>query len=375
MCINKTFVYGKSVSGDNFTDRIKETQRLKMNFEAGMNSIIISQRRIGKTSLVKHVMEQVSHDIKVVFLDIYKCRTEYDFYESFASTLISSCSSKTDQALQLAKEMILSINPKISFGWEGKTISLSLGINKKSNTPEEILSLPERLALKLGKNLVVCIDEFQQIGEFSESLEVQKRLRSVWQHQEHVSYCLFGSKRHLMLNLFQNRRMPFYQFGDMMFIERIPTDMWVPFICNRFECGGKHISEQFAEKICNAVENYSSYVQQMSWNIFTSTVDDVDDDAFSQGFEMTMNQTTPLFVEQTLDLTAYQLNFLRAICSGYHTNFDKKEITEQFPMGTRNNLQRIITALTERELIELRNDGTYDTSDPLYKIWFKREMM
>lgn len=376
MCTTKAFVYGKSVGGDNFTDRINETKRLKMNFEAGMNSIIISPRRLGKTSLVKHVMECVDNaKVLVVFMDIYRCRTEYEFLDVFASAVVSACTTKTEQAIELAKEMIMSIKPKISVGIGKAKVELSLGIEKRSNTPEEILSLPERIAAKLGKEIVVCIDEFQQVGEMPDSLEVQKRLRSVWQHQEHVSYCLFGSKRHLMLNLFQNKRMPFYQFGDMLFINRIPTAMWVPFICERFKSGKKEISETYAEKICQTVENYSSYVQQMAWNVFTCTDDVVDDAAFEQGFDITLEQTSPLFVEQTIGLTTYQLNFLRAICTGYHKDFGKAEVTEQFALGARSNLPRIVKSLTERELIELRSDGTYDISDPMFKIWFRENMM
>lgn len=82
---------------------------------------------------------------------------------------------------------------------------------------------------------MICIDEFQQIGEFPDSLDVQKRLRGVWQHHQNVSYCFFGSKRHLMENIFQSRRMPFYMFGEMLHLECIPTEYWVPFICSRFE--------------------------------------------------------------------------------------------------------------------------------------------
>ena len=97
-------------------------------------------------------------------------------------------------------------------------ISLSLGITPQNYQPEEILQLPEMIAQEQGVHLVVCIDEFQQIGEFNNSLVVQKRLRGVWQHQRNVSYCLFGSKKHLMMKLFQNRRMPFYQFGELRFV-------------------------------------------------------------------------------------------------------------------------------------------------------------
>ena len=93
--------------------------------------------------------------------------------------------------------------------------SLPLGITPKDYSPEEILNLPERIAKEQGVRLVVCIDEFQQIGEFTDSLTIQKRLRGVWQHHQNVSYCFFGSKKHLMENIFQSRRMPFYQFGEI----------------------------------------------------------------------------------------------------------------------------------------------------------------
>ena len=72
--------------------------------------------------------------------------------------------------------------------------------------PEEILNLPQRLAEKRGKHILICIDEFQQIGEFADSLTMQKRMRGVWQCQQNVSYCLFGSKKHMLENIFQNRK-------------------------------------------------------------------------------------------------------------------------------------------------------------------------
>lgn len=51
--MEKAFVYGMSVGGNNFTDRIEETKRIKLDFENGVNVILISPRRMGKTSLIK----------------------------------------------------------------------------------------------------------------------------------------------------------------------------------------------------------------------------------------------------------------------------------------------------------------------------------
>jgi len=373
--MSKPFVYGMSVEGNHFTDRELETQRLKLNFENGVNSILISPRRMGKTSLVKKVMNQIDDKkIKVVYMDIYKCRTEYEFYELFASTIIQHTASRVDKMIETAKEFIMSIVPKVIYSPDpGTEFALSLGINPSSNTPEEILNLPERIALKRGMDIVVCIDEFQQIGEMADTLTIQKTLRSVWQHHQHTSYCLFGSRQHMMKNLFQSRKMPFYQFGDMFFIKRIPTEKWVPFIISRFEDSGKTISPELAQKICDAVDNYSSYVQQLAWNVFAVSGHAVTEQDIKYGYEATMAQSVSLFVEQTANLTSYQLNLVRAICQGYHHDFGSKEVTSRFELGTKSNLTKLKKALVEREIIEINETGCY-IADPLFERWFVTEM-
>ena len=56
------FVFGVRVEGDTFTDRRIETDRLKANFTYGVNTILISPRRMGKTSLVDRVCSLVGSD-------------------------------------------------------------------------------------------------------------------------------------------------------------------------------------------------------------------------------------------------------------------------------------------------------------------------
>ena len=374
--MDKAFIYGMSVEGKNFTDRELETKRLQLNFENGMNSILISPRRIGKTSLVKKVKSLTENQERiVVFMDIYKCRSEYEFYEKFASSVIQATSTKMDQMVQTAKEFIMSITPRITYSPDpGTEYTLSLGITPKMNTPEEILDLPERIAQKKGIQMVVCIDEFQQIGEMPDSLTVQKTIRSVWQHHRNVCYCLFGSKQHLMNNLFYSRKMPFYQFGDMFFLKKIPTEKWVPFITSRFKDAGKQISEKLAERICQTVDNYSSYVQQLAWNVFVVSDSIVTEQSFQEGMEATFAQVTPFFVELTANLTTYQMNLLRAICSGFHEDFGKKDVPSHYDLGSRSNLVKLKKALIEREIIEQTEDGLF-ISDPLFEHWFKREMV
>lgn len=374
--MDKAFVYGMSVEGENFTDRIKETARLKKDFENGLNVILMSPRRMGKTSLVKKVKSEIKDPkLKVVLMDVYDCRSEYDFYNRFASSILKQTASKTEQVLENIKKFLVRVSPKISFSTEPLTdFSLSLGITPKEYSPEEILQLPEVLAKEKNIHLIVCIDEFQQIGEFPDSITVQKRMRGVWQHQQNVSYCLFGSKKHLMTKLFQSRRMPFFQFGEVNELKPIPTKDWVTFIQQRFKDKGQSISAALVKKICETVEGYSSYVQQLAWNVMAETDKEATETSLNNGIEALLAQNASFFTEQTRGLSTYQLNFIRAICKGYHSGFTSKTIAEQFPMGTKSNIPRIKASLLDREIIDEDNSGVV-LADCVFQRWFMREFM
>ena len=357
--MEKAFVYGMSVEGENFTDRLKETKRLKMDMENGINVILVSPRRIGKSSLVRKVIKEMNNPkIQTVFMDIYDCRDEYSFYNRFASEILKQTATKAEQVIENIKKFLVRLTPKIAFSPEPTSeYSLSLGITPQNYQPEEILQLPEIIGQAHGVHIVVCIDEFQQIGEMTDSLPIQKRLRGVWQHQRNVSYCLFGSKKHLMTKLFQNRRMPFFQFGEMMFLDKIPTDDWIPCIRSRFESQGKQISEELARRICETVEGNSSYVQQLAWNVMAETDKVATEDDFLRAVDSLLAQCSALFEEQLKGLTGYQLNFLRALSDGVTTDFASKSILETYLLGSKSNISRIKSSLQDKEMIDLNKDA------------------
>lgn len=374
--MEKAFVYGMSVDGNNFTDRIEETKRIKLDFENGVNVILISPRRMGKTSLIKKVISEIDNPmLKIVYMDIYDCRSEYDFYNRFAETIMKSTGNHLEQVMENIKRFLVRISPKISFSPEPNSeFSVSLGITPKDYSPEEILNLPERIAKEQGVRLVVCIDEFQQIGEFTDSLSIQKRLRGVWQHHQNVSYCFFGSKKHLMENIFQSRRMPFYLFGEMLHLKCIPTVYWVPFICSRFEKYGKKIAEEYAGRICQVVKNYSSYVQQLAWNVMAETEKEVNEESFEEGLKALLEQNSSLFIQQTEGLTTYQLNFIRLLCKDIHSGFTTQTVSEIYPLGSKSNIDRIKKSLVDKEIITIEKEGIF-LADSVFELWFKREMM
>jgi hypothetical protein len=368
----KPFIFGVATSGENFTDRVSETQRLLYNFQYGVNTVLISPRRWGKTSLVQKVRSLAqSSKLKVVYLDIFSCRNEHDFYDAFATAILQQTSSKLEEWMENARLFLSRISPKVSFGPDPmQDFSISLNIDPKHDNIDEILQLPEKIANKKGCSIVVCIDEFQQIGEFPNSKTFQKRLRSVWQLQKSASYCLFGSKKHLMNELFESKSQPFYKFGDAIYLQKIPTPDWVEYISQRFSATGKSISAELAEKIVTTVNNHSSYVQQLSWLTWIHTTEAATIDSFNEAYQDLLQQNQALFEKQTESLTANQLNFLRAIIDGVTSEFSSKAVIDKYQLGTSAGIAVIKRALINKELIEIENRRPV-IADPVLALWLR----
>lgn len=370
------FVFGVRVEGNTFTDRKEETNRLKMNFLYGVNTILISPRRMGKTSLVEKVCSLVESDtLKIAKIDAFGCRSENDFINAFATAVVRATSSKWEEWMENAKTFLSRFIPKISIGQDPLTdFSIALEYNRANTVTEDILQLPETIAKQKGIKIVICIDEFQQIADFPDSITFQKKLRSVWQLQSNVSYCLYGSKKHMMEKMFQSQSHPFYRFGDLFYLDKISETDWVEYICDRFRVTGKEISHELASEICTVTDRYSSYVQQLAWLVWLRTDKHATKEDVEFGIDRMLDACEPLFIQQTESLSAYQMNFLRALADGVHTGFTRSEILDTYQLGTAANISRLKKALTEKDLIMMTAPKRLEISDPILALWLKRRV-
>lgn len=376
--MKKSFVYGVAVTDYNFTGREAEIRHLKANFENGINSILISPRRYGKTSLVNYVCRSLSEtDIIIVRLDIFGCKTEYEFYNMLAAAVLKQTATKVQQWMEEARDFLARLTPKIGIPLDPtQEVNVSLGITPQTHSPEEILNLVETIAQRKQRRIVVCIDEFQEVGEFADTKHVQGRLRAAWQHHHYASYCLFGSKRHMMSKIFMNRSMPFYQFGDLIWLEKIPTADWTDYIVSHFSDAGRHISAALANSICKVVDDYPSYVQQLASIVLnrlepgTTATEEV----LRESVRELLLANEALFMQQIEPLTVYQMNMLRAIVSGIHSGYSETAVRRNFDLGSPSNIVRLREALKERDLVYSELKLLYIT-DPVFALWFKMRFL
>lgn len=373
--MNIPFAYGKIVEDADFTDRTDETVHLMGNFLSLTNTAIISPRRWGKSSLVAKAIKATQaeqKDILFVRMNVFKCDNPQEFYSLFAKKILEDISSSSEALLANAKEFIARLFPKLTIGDPLSQYELSLGVDLR-NDPigEDILDLPQQIATKKRKKVVVCIDEFQQIGEFRDTLKFQKTLRTHWQDHSDVAYILYGSKKHMMLHIFGEYNSPFYRFGDMIFLPKIANEEWRKFVVERFKETGKSITPDLAGYLAEQVENHPYYVQQLAQYTWLRTTDICSETIINQALQAMLDSLNLQFVNLMDTLTEKQRSFLCAVSEGVK-NLSATATLQRYQLGTSGHIRILKDALTKRDLIDVTGKEI-EIQDPLFKRWILQE--
>ena len=368
------FIFGKLALFSNFTDRDDDLERLVNNFESGVNTMLISPRRWGKSSLVKKaadVVESKNKKIKICFIDVFDVRSEQQLYQVLADEVIKATSTRIEEIGSFVKMFMKKLLPKISYSPDNmQELSLAFDWNNFDRDASEILDLAENIAREKGEHLIICFDEFQNIAGFENPLALQKKLRSHWQKHQNVSYCLYGSKRHMMMDIFTSASMPFYKFGDIMFLEKITEDKWVTFLQEKFSETKKKIHEQEARLIAQLVENHPYYVQQLAQLSWLRTKTTCKKSAIIEAHDMLMLQLSLLFQNITDSLSTMQVNFLKALIVG-EEKLSSKVVLDSYQLGSSANIAQLKKALANREIIDIVG-AKIDFTDPVYKRWLEK---
>jgi uncharacterized protein len=368
------FNFGRTVRNENFTNREQEIRRLTANFHNRINTIIISPRRWGKSSLVEKVASQVkSRTTRVVRIDLFGIRTEEEFYNSLANAVIRATTSKTEEWIELTKKFLKNITPKFTIELSDKqSFDLSLDFDVIKKHYRELLDMPQKIASDKNIDIVICIDEFQNISTFANSAAVQKKLRSVWQHHDRVTYCLYGSKQHMMMELFNLQSSPFYRFGELIYLPKITEAKWVSYITRQFGRTGKKITSDQARRISETVKCHPYYVQQLSHLVWINTAGTVNDLLIKQSVQELIDQNAILYFKETEDLNNTELRLLRAVCAS-EAQLTSRETISRYNLGTSAGVIKAKKSLIAKEILDENKKQVYFI-DPVFQHWFMQNI-
>jgi hypothetical protein len=367
------FIFGTTVSKSGFTNREPDVDKLYKNLTQGVNTMLISPRRWGKSSLVEKVLAKIeldSDNIKIVSIDLFSVASEEEFLELYAREIIKASSRKWEDWINSGKEFFQQLVPKLSVGIDPVN-DFTIGFDWKEikKYRDEILNLPEMIAQKKNIRFVIGLDEFQNLTSFDAYEQFEKSMRAIWQRQKNVSYCLYGSKRHMMADIFNNPSKPFYRFGDIMLLEKIKREKWVTFIVESFKETGKIIDEESAKLIATLMQDHSWYVQQLAHYTWQKTSKKAGKEEVQAALTELLYANTPFYQREIESMSRGQLNLLKAIASD-EKKLSSAEILEKYKLGTSASVVKNRTILMNNDLIH-EVDDRVEFLDPAFELWFK----
>jgi len=365
------FKYGRIVTGDNFINRSEDIKRVQQNIESGINTLLISPRRWGKSSLMKQVaLLNKDKKTKFAFIDFFNIRTEEDFFEKYSTEIIKCTISKNEELLQAGKNFFQKISPSFSFGTDPvNDFSLRFSWREAQKSKAEIINLPETIARKKGIKIVVCIDEFQGISKLKDHISLEQELRSYWQHHENVCYCLYGSRKHMMLELFKTESRAFYRFGDLFLLEKIPEKHWIKYIQTSFRNSGKNISKDLVHLMIRSTNNHPDYLQQLCHNAWNATENEANEGIIETAMDLVVRSNALHYQDICEALSNTQLNLLLAIRDG-ETKLTASQTMQNYNLGTPHNVTKNKKVLEEKDIVEIHGERI-TFNDPVFEYWLR----
>lgn len=367
------FQFGTLATDENFIDRDADRALIKRLMMSHINVMLVSPRRWGKSSLVRRAMEELREEheeVRVCHIDAFSISSEAEFYRTFASKVIACASTTMERWVDDAKKFLNGVVPQIIVnGPLNDFVAFDIKYVPRQQDKMSILQLPETLAEEKGLKIMVCIDEFQQLANLPEYKDLIGKMRSQWQRQQRATYCLYGSKRHMMVDIFNNANSPMYRFGQVVFLKKIPKGDWTAFIVRAFAGTGKSITRELAEKICDITVCHSWYIQQLCFFLWNLTAGEVEASTVDLALKQVININTPMFQNDTDALTISQRELLSAIANG-ERQLSSIKTRQRYNLGNPNTLVRNKRMLQERDIITL-SSGTLVFVDPIYRLWLR----
>jgi uncharacterized protein len=217
----------KLAHGNRFCNRKNEKKLLKDNIDKCRHTVLISPRRYGKSSLV----HQVVSELKMPFasVDLFLAHDDKTVSKRIlqgVSELVTKIMPPGEKFLATVQKMFSHFKVTLT----AKNFSIEASYNSGAfDTVEQVFNSLQNLAKLASKKekVLFFIDEFQDITNAGNSKAIQGAIRHIAQETSDIVFVFSGSNRHLLLELFDDKSMPFYMLCDKLHLERISSnDYW-----------------------------------------------------------------------------------------------------------------------------------------------------
>lgn len=365
---NPFLIYGYE-GPEYFCDRKEETEEVISALRNGCNLTLLSPRRYGKTGLIHntfHYIREQNPEAVCFYMDIYSTKSLSDFVAMFGRTVLG----KLDTSIQRIESVI---------GKVFKSSQITMSPNLFTGLPEFGLSfLPQNTSKTLGEifeyikesgiQCYIAIDEFQQIGEYPEE-NVEELLRTHVQQVHNAHFIFAGSKLHMMSEMFDSPRHPFYRSTQRMFLPLLDEHVYWQFASEKLAEKHVTLSQEAFHELYMLVDGVTWYIQAVLNRLYRLHDVVIDMQLCRQAIQKIIQSEEEGYKKQLHSLTMVQAKMLCAISK---ERIVKEPLSGKFVhkynMKSSSSVQRALDFLLKEEYIYQTDEG-YIVYDRFLGMW------
>ena len=369
--LENPFVYKGYEGPTYFCDREQETENMVSALKNGRNLTLLSPRKIGKKGLIKHAFNRIStteNDTICIYVDIFSTQNLHDFVQVLGTAVVEEALWREKSLMAKTLDAFKAWRPVVSIDTMTGMPTLSVNIDSTSDeyTLKSIFDYLERSK----KQVFVAIDEFQQVAYYPEK-GTEALLRSHVQFS-HAGFIFSGSRQHLMAEMFNSPKRPFYQSTEFMNLQPIPEDAYYDFSRRFFEAKKGSLSQEVFHDIYHCFSGYTWYIQLMMNRLYERNKKITRPQQANDAILAVLDTLTPQYEILMTLLTTNQVNLLKAIAKeGKVEQPQSNEFIKRNDLPSPSSVKTALDVLVEKELVYAHPDG-YIVYDRLLNLWLQR---
>lgn len=254
------FKFGTIVEEEYFTDRVNEVAYIKQFLKSANHLVLISPRRFGKSSVVAKALRESKR--KHITVNMQQTTSVPDLSAKLLREFFKM------HPMGRVRHLInhFRVIPTVSTNPMTGSIDVSFQPDVDGIVLlEDVLTLIEKAHSEKDR-MVVVLDEFQEIRDIAPKLD--KQLRSIMQEQKHVNYVLLGSQESMMTDIFENKKSPFYHFGELMRLGKLPREDFYSYLSERLKAVFHRNYGELSDGILDYTGCHPYYSQQLAANVW-----------------------------------------------------------------------------------------------------------
>ncbi len=363
------FSYGSPVEGARFAGRAEELAALTARMRDGINVVVISPRRYGKTSLLRRAIRQHRQSGgAVLHVNVLLCRNA-----TMLATHLANDAWTLEGRWHRAKHTTatfvrrLRVTPSVTFDGDKPTFRFSADLTAED--VDTVISDIYRVLAELDQPAALVLDEFQAITDLGPHLP--GLLKGLADELPQVSLVLAGSRRHLMERLVSARDAPLYGMAEHVALDVIPDAVMVGFLRRRSQAGGKPMTAEAASWLLEQAGPIPNDIQHLAYEAFDGAGARVTTADVAAGFGRVVAHESSMHATRFEALPAGQRRVVLELASTPATEPYAAAFAQRVGLASPASVRKAVHKLLDDELVVARH-GTLRVSDPFFAGWLRQ---